>query len=754
MLELKMRKSFIFSLVLIILIIKNAYSEEIKKIEINGNNRISDETILVFSNIKLNNEINSNSDLNKILKDLYNTNYFSDVDIDFNNNKLVINVVENPIIQSVQLNGIKAKKFKEIILDNLTLKEKTSYVENFVSMDINKIKSIMKRSGYYFVNVDLNVIDAKNSSVILSYQIDLGKKAKIRNIKFIGKKLFKNRKLRNVIVSEEYKPWKFLTSKKYLNEDRIELDKRLLKSFYLNRGYFNVKISTSFVEYLSGNEFDLTYSINAGNKLFFNDLKLKLSDEYNIDQFEEVEKYFKKIKDKHYSLVAIEKISNLIETITMRKQLEFLSVTIEENIKGKDKLDIIFNLNQDRQKFYVNRINIIGNDITEENVIRNQLLVDEGDPLNKLLFNKSINNIKSLNIFGDVKTNIVDSDVSQKKDIEIEVEERATGEISAGAGVGTSGGTVGFNLSERNYLGKGLNLSTSLTLNEESIKGSIDYTNPNYKNSNKALIFGLFSKSTDRLAEFGYKSSNTGFSLGTGYEQFEDLYFRPRLSAGYDKIETSNEASASLKKQKGDYFASKFIYDLDYDKRNRKFQPSSGHRHFFSQAVPIYSKTYALQNTYEFNQYYSISDTITAGITFYGSMINTLKSDNDVRISERILIPQRKLRGFESGKIGPKDGNDYVGGNYASSINIYSDLPILFENSQSTDVKFFFDAANLWGADFKDNDNASSYIRSSAGLALDWFTPVGPLNFSLAKPITKKSSDVTESFRFNIGTTF
>ena len=749
-----MRKLIVFLLLFNSLFFHNVNSDEIKNIEINGNKRISDETIIVFSGINQSNEINSSSDLNKILKDLYSTNYFSDVTVDFTNNKLIINVVENPIIQSVQLNGIKAKKFKNAIIDNLVLKEKTSYVENFVSKDINRIKSIMKRSGYYFVKVNLNVIEAENSSVILSYDISLGKKAKIRNIKFIGKKLFKDRKLRNVIVSEQYKPWKILTSKKYLNEDRVELDKRLLKSFYLNRGYFNAKISTSFVEYLDNNEFDLTFSIEAGDKIFFNDLKLKLSDEYDIEQFEEIENYFSKIKGKHYSLIAIEKISKIIENITLRRQLEFLSVSIDEDIVGKDKLDITFNLKQDRQKFYVNRINISGNDITEESVIRNQLLVDEGDPLNKLLFNKSINDVKSLNIFADVKTKIVDSDVSQKKDIEIIVEEKATGEISAGAGVGTSGSTIGFNLSENNYLGKGLKVGTNLTLNEESIKGSFNYSNPNYKNSNKALNFSLFSTNTDRLSEFGYKSSNTGFTLGTGYEQFEDLYFRPKISAAYDKIETSNDASSALKKQKGDYLATKFIYDLDYDKRNRRFQPSSGFRHYFSQAIPIYSKTYALKNTYEFNQFYQVSDTITAGLSFYGSMINTLKSGKDVRVSERILIPQKRLRGFEAGKIGPKDGADFVGGNYASAINLYSDLPILLENSQSTDVKIFFDAANVWGADFKDNDKASSKIRSSAGLALDWYTPVGPLNFSFAKPITKKSSDVTESFRFNIGTTF
>ncbi len=748
-----MRKLFFLTVIFVSVFFNTLNAEQIKNVEVVGNKRITKETIMVFAGIEINSQINSNQDLNNILKDLYETNYFSNVELEFKNNNLIINVTENPIIQSIVLDGIKAKKFKEAILENLTLKEKTSYVENFVEQDIEKIKSILKKSGFYFVEVELSVIESQNLSVILSYNVDLGKKAKIRKINFLGEKIFKDRKLRNVIVSEEYKPWKFISSKKYLNEERIELDKRLLKNFYLNRGYFNVEILTTYAEYLDNHEFDLTYSINAGNKVFFDKLTLNVSDEYDVETFSKVNKYLNKLKGKHYSLDAVEKISKLIENITLENQLEFVNVSIDEKVNEENKLQFTINLDEEKRKFYVNRINIIGNNITEESVIRNQLLIDEGDSFNSLLFNKSMNNLKAINLFAKVKSKILDSDIPQKKDIEIEVEDKATGEISAGAGVGTDGGTIGFNIKENNYLGKGLKLSVGLTLNEESIKGNFRYLNPKYKNSDKSLDFGISSETTDRLAEFGYKSSEAGFYFGTGYEQFDDFYFRPKLSVAYDKIETSNDASTNLKKQEGDYFASKVIYSIDYDKRNRRFQATSGYRHNFSQSLPIYSKTYAFRNTYEYNHYFQLSENIVTGMSFYGSAIATIKSDNDVRISERLYIPSSKLRGFQTGKIGPKDGEDFVGGNYASAININSDLPIL-SRSQNTDVKVFFDAANLWGADYINDDGKSSYIRSSTGIALDWFTPVGPLNFSLAKPITKKESDKTESFRFNIGTTF
>ena len=132
---------------------------------------------------------------------------------------------------------------------------------------------------------------------------------------------------------------------------------------------------------------------------------------------------------------------------------------------------------------------------------------------------------------------------------------------------------------------------------------------------------------------------------------------------------------------------------------------------------------------------------------------NSISNDN-IKLSERINLPSSKLRGFEVGRIGPKDGEDFIGGNYAAAINFSSTMPQIFEESQNVELLYFFDVANLWGVDYDSTLDDSGSIRSSTGVALDWFTPIGPLNFSLAIPITKKNGDKTETFRFNLGTTF
>ena len=128
--------------------------------------------------------------------------------------------------------------------------------------------------------------------------------------------------------------------------------------------------------------------------------------------------------------------------------------------------------------------------------------------------------------------------------------------------------------------------------------------------------------------------------------------------------------------------------------------------------------------------------------------------DKDVRISKRVFLPSKKLRGFEAGKVGPKDNKDFIGGNYATALNISTTLPKILPSFQNTDISFFIDAANIWGVDYSSTIADSNKIRSSTGLLLDVITPIGPMNFSWAAPITKASGDITETFRFNIGTTF
>ena len=408
---------------------------------------------------------------------------------------------------------------------------------------------------------------------------------------------------------------------------------------------------------------------------------------------------------------------------------------------------------EESKKFYVERINIFGNYITEESVIRNAMLVDEGDAYNEILINKSVNEIKSKRLFKNVQKSVDSGSSNDLKVININVEEQPTGEIFAGAGTGTSGSSLSFGIKENNYLGKGIKFDTNATISDTSILGRLTINNPNYNNSDKSLITSLEATQIDNMSKFGYKSSKTGFSIGTFFEQYENIYFSPSISNYLETLKTSSTASAAKKKQKGDYFDSSFKYGLTLNKLNQNFQPSSGFKSSFHQTLPIYSDDLSIINKYDFAKYYSPNENAILSFRFLVQSVNSI-SGEDVRISKRLYLPSKRLKGFENGKVGPKDGQDYIGGNFATAFNFATTLPGLFKDLESIDFSFFVDAGNVWGVDYSDTIDDSSKIRSSTGLAVDWLTPIGPLSFSFAKPITKSDSDTTETFRFDIGTTF
>ena len=189
------------------------------------------------------------------------------------------------------------------------------------------------------------------------------------------------------------------------------------------------------------------------------------------------------------------------------------------------------------------------------------------------------------------------------------------------------------------------------------------------------------------------------------------------------------------------------------NKLNQNYQPTNGYNASFSQTIPLLTDDSAFSNSFTFSNYYSITDEMIFALNFHTKAINSI-TDEDVRLSKRLYLPSRRLRGFESGKIGPKDGSDFIGGNYVSSLSLSTTLPEFFAELEEVDFKLFYDMGTVWGVDYDDSINDNNTIRSATGLAIDWFTPIGPLNFSFAQPITKKASDKTESFRFNIGTSF
>ena len=743
-------KKYIFLFFLIINFSNIAYSQVVNKIIIEGNERLSTETISIFSKVSINDNIDT-SKLNEVLKDIYSTGFFQDVKIEFNNNILKIKVIENPIIQNIIYEGVKSKTILEDVTKNLKLKERSSFNEDFLRSDKIKIIDSLKDLGYFFSKVEVFKEELEDKKVNISYIIDLGNKAKIKKISFIGNKGFKDNKLKRIIVSEEYKFWKFISGRKFLNEKLTQLDTRLLKNYYLNKGFYNVKIDTSFAKLIDENNFELIFNIDSGDKIFFNELKLNLPTDFNSDNFKNLENVFIEIKDEPYSLYGIEKILNQIDEITLNDEYKSINAYLSEEII-ENKINITFNIEKSTD-FFVEKINIFGNSVTKESVIRNKFLIDEGDPYNEILKNKTVNNLKSLNYFKTVNADVIDGKKDNSKIINISVEEQATGEISASAGFGTSENNIGFTVRENNFLGKGISLDSNLILSTDSIKGLLSVNNPNFLNSDKSLSFTLEASELNKFTDYGYKTSRTGFLISSNFEYYDDFRLGIGTSNYYQKIETDSTASESQKKQRGDYFDTYLKFDFDYDKRNQKYQTTSGFRSLYSIDLPVISETFSLINTYNYSYYTELYENNLSSLSLSLSSINSLNG-KDVKLSERVYIPSSKLRGFKYGAVGPKDGDDYIGGNFVSTINLISTLPQLLENSQNTDFSFFVDIANIWGVDYSSVINDSNEIRSSIGLALDWLTPIGPFNFSLSQPITKANTDETETFRFNLGTSF
>ena len=742
---------FFISIILVSLTnINPSYSQKINTIDVIGNDRISKDVIIMFSEVSEGSDINLN-DLNSILKKIYNSNFFESVDVNFVDNNLIIQVREFPIIESINITGIKAKKIKERILENLILKDRASFNETFLRNDIENMKLNLQKAGYYFANIDVDLIDLKDNKIDLIYKVKLGEKAKIKSIKFIGNKIFKDRKLKSIITSEESKFWKFISGRKFLNQNLIEFDEQLLKNFYLNQGYYDVEINSSFARMLDNKYFELTYTINSNEKFYFNDLKLNLPNDFQPSNFENISSLFEELKGEHYSINKIEDILDEIDKITLNEEYENIQADVDQNI-DKNLINLTFNIDI-AEKLIVERINIFGNNITRENVIRNQFEIDEGEYFNEILEQKTLNNIKNLGFFKTVTSDVKDGDDKNAKIINITVEEKPTGEIMAGAGVGTNGGNIMFSVKENNYLGKGIQVANSVYLDNESIKGNFSVTNPNFNNTDKLVYLNIEALETDRLKNFGYKTNKQGFSVGTGFEIYDDTKIGIGTSNYIEKISTNSNASARQKKQAGNYFDSFLNLNLDYDKRDQKFQTTEGFRSRYFVDLPIISDTYTLTNNYTYTYFTELYENNRSNISFYLKSANSITSE-DVKLSERVFLPTNRLRGFERGKIGPKDGKDFIGGNYASSVNISSTLPQLLENSENVDVLFFMDAANVWGVDYDSSINDNSKIRSSLGVGIDWLSPIGPMNFTLAHPISKADSDITESFRFNLGTTF
>jgi outer membrane protein insertion porin family len=739
------------SIIIFFIIFTNVTFAEIKKINIVGNARVSSATIESLVDKKI---INIDTIyINNLTKKIYDTDFFSDVKISFNQDVLTINVSENPIVNFFYINGVKDSDLDQVN-KIITLKENSIFSSSKLKKDIEATREFLNASGYYQASITPEVIKIDNNQINLIINIDKKEISKIKNIYFIGNKYFSNSQLLDVITSTEDGWWKIFSSSA-LSEQRIEYDKQLLKDFYKSKSFYDAQIESAFASIDKNNKFTLTYSINSGKKYKFGDYDIKVSGlalkEVDINEIKNISN--KLLKNEFYSPLTINKINKQITDFLETKKYGNFEINIQDLKAADDKINIIIQLNEG-QKSLVNKINIKGNTITEEKVIRDNLIISEGDQLNSSKVKKSIDNVKSKQLFSKVEYKIEDSEKKNFKDLNLFVKEQPTGSISAGVGYGSNGGLFEASINERNFLGQGINLNFTGRLSSDEIKGEFSYVDPNYLNSNKELAASLFSV-VDDYENSGYQNKSAGTRFATKYEIYDDIFFRPNLAVQFDTLEVTGNASSLLRSRQGDFITTSLGYNFLYDQRDSKFNPTSGSIIYFDQNIATF---------------FSDIPTVQTGVgaTFYKELLSdkfigsakarltnvVAFNDKDVKLSDRVFSTNSDLRGFEQRGVGPVDSGDHIGGNNLATLSLKSTFPNPIPENLRATTFLFLDMGNVWGADYSSSISDSSKLRTTTGIALDLMSPIGPLSFTYSIPLSKASTDKEQNFLFNIGSSF
>jgi outer membrane protein insertion porin family len=739
------------SIIIFFIILTNVSFAEIKKINIVGNARISSATIESLVDKKI-----SNIDtiyINNLTKKVYETDFFSDVKISFNQDVLTINVAENPIVNFFYINGVKDSDLDQVN-KIITLKENSIFSSSKLKKDIEATREFLNASGYYQAAITPEVIKIDNNQINLIINIDKKEISKIKNIYFIGNKFFSNSQLMDVITSSEDGWWKFFSASA-LSEQRIEYDKYLLKEFYKSKSFYDTQIESAFAIIDKNNNFTLTFSINSGKKYKFGDYELKISGialkESEINEIKNISNLL--LKNEFYSPLTINKLNKQVTDLLEAKKLGNFEINIQDVKATDDKINIIMQLSEG-QKTLVNKINIQGNIITEEKVIRDNLIISEGDQFNLSKVKKSVDNLKSKQLFSKVDYKIEDSDKKNFKDLNLFIKEQATGSVSAGVGYGTNGGLFEASVNEKNFLGQGINLNFTGRFSTDLIRGELSYLNPNYVNSNKELGASLFSE-LDDYKNSGYQNKRVGTKLATKYEIYEDIFFRPNLGVQFDKLEVTGNASSLLRTRQGDFLTNSIGYNFLYDQRDSKFNPTSGSLLYFDQTIATFFSDIPTVQTGVGATFYKelLSDKFIGSAKIRLSNVVAF-NDKDVKLSDRIFASSSDLRGFEPRGVGPVDSGDHIGGNNLATLSLKSTFPNPIPENLRATTFLFLDIGNVWGADYSSLISDSSKLRSSTGIALDLMSPVGPLSFTYSIPLSKASTDKEQNFLFNIGSSF
>ena len=734
----------------------------IKEIIVSGNSEVSAETIIAISGLSNSNNMSANS-INEGFRRLSDSGLFQNVVLNPVGTRLIISVVENPIISNVDFEGNKIFK-DQFLFSIISSQTRTPFSKGIIDEDIRKILQIYREKGRFKATIVPQKVFLKEGGIGLIFSINEGPRTEIKSINFIGNKEFNDSRLRSVIESSQKSLFSFISTSDDYSELRQEKDRKLLEEFYSDKGFANARVKSS-VGTLSddGKSFNLTYTIFEGNRTSIS--KVKFENKISTLDLSDIRYLVKTKKGDLYVGSEIEKIRKSLEKKVIDLGFPFAKVSLKKiNINEKQSVDIVFMI-FNGPSLYVERIDIKGNNQTLDKVIRREFSISEGDAFNPALIRKSEEKLRALGFFKNLSVSVLPGSSSDKAVVTVDVEEAPTGSLNFGAGYSTDtelSGTI--SLSERNFLGKGQRLLFEVLTSESNKSIKFGFTEPALLNRDLSASIDLTYLDLEPR-QSSFTSNESSIRTGFGFKLGNDTRLITSLKILEEKISVPiSSNSLILKEDQGKISKSELSFDYLIDGRDSIIKPKNG----FLLRSDITISGLGSRNSFIkgsargkiYNSFFD--DLITVTGELEGGFMQMQNGFS--RTVDRFSLGGRSLRGFQYGQIGPREGDEPLGGeNYAVS-RIEANFPIGLPKELGFYGGIFAEAGSLWGLNYdkdkieidaNDLKSVDSKIRSSVGFTLYWSTPIGPLQFNWAKPQQYLSGvDKTENFSFNIASQF
>ena len=728
----------------------------IAKIWVEGVQRIEAETVRSYMGLGVGDAFNSEK-LDQALKKLFATGLFADVTLRREGTAIIVRVVENPIINRRVFEG-NNRISDEILEAEVQLRPRVVYTRTRVRNDVKRIIDVYQRSGRFAATVEPKVIQLPQNRVDLVFEVNEGPLTEIRSIGFVGNKRFSDRRLRKIVQTKESAWYRFLTGGDTYDPDRLTFDRELLRQHYLAQGYADFRVASAIAELAPDRKgFFVTFTIEEGERYKFRgiDVVVRLP---NL----EVEHLRSLIHTQEGDWYDADAVDSAIENLTDELgSLGYAFVDIRPRVRrDRDSrtIDVTFDV-QEGPRVYIERINVSGNVRTLDRVIRREFQLVEGDAFNTSKIRRSRRRIRNLGFFERVElTNVPGSSVD-KTVVNVKVAERSTGELSFGVGFSSTAGILAdTSIRERNLLGRGQDLKFSISFGQLSQQLELSFTEPYFLDRRLAAGFDAFKRSRDLQVASSFDKDSLGLKFRGTYSITQPLSQSLKYTIREDEV-TNIESNASLliKQQEGTSVTSLIGQSLIYDRRDRRFQPTTGwFAKLSNDFAGLGGNVKYIRTTVSGGKYYSITDGVVVGLTAETGYIVGL--DQDVRIVDRYFVGGKNLRGFAGAGIGPRDrmSEDSLGGNISYTGSVELRFPLGLPDELAITGRAFADIGGLTDIDGADTSLIfdENSVRASVGTGIGWRSPFGPIRMDLAFPLLKEDFDKTEVFRFSFGTRF